>query len=77
MEKAKGEGGGPKVVNVDLVLRLAGIGFLVAIAYEILDRINRKDMANLVAVGGVVVMLLMVIQVINQLFHTVMTMFHL
>lgn len=65
------------MVNVDLVLRLAGIGFLVAIAYEILDRINRKDMANLVAVGGVVVMLLMVIQVINQLFHTVMTMFHL
>jgi stage III sporulation protein AC len=65
------------VVNIDLILRLAGIGFLVAIAYEILDRINRRDVASLVALGGVAVMLLMVVQVLQQLFHTVMTMFHL
>jgi stage III sporulation protein AC len=65
------------VVNIDLILRLAGIGFLVAIAYEVLDRVNRRDVANLVALGGVAVMLLMVVQVLQELFRTVMTMFHL
>lgn len=65
------------MVNVDLILKLAGIGFVVAIAYEILERINRKDLGNLVALGGVAVMLLMVVQVISQLFQTVLTMFHL
>lgn len=65
------------MVNIDLILKLAGIGFVVAIAYEILERINRKDLGNLVALGGVAVMLLMVVQVISQLFQTVLTMFHL
>ncbi|MDA8197859.1 MAG: stage III sporulation protein AC [Thermaerobacter sp.] len=65
------------MVNIDLILRLAGIGFVVAIAYEILDRVNRKELGNLVAVGGVAVMLLMVVQVIGQLFKTVLTLFHL
>jgi stage III sporulation protein AC len=65
------------MVHIDLILRLAGIGFLVAIAYEVLDRINRRDVGNLVALGGVAVMLLMVVQVLQQLFRTVMTMFHL
>jgi stage III sporulation protein AC len=65
------------MANIDLVLRLAGVGFLVAIAYELLDRVNRKDVGNLVALGGVAVMLLMVLQVLQQLFHTVMTLFRL
>jgi stage III sporulation protein AC len=65
------------MVNIDLILRLAGIGFVVAIAYEILDRVNRKELGNLVALGGVAVMLLMVVQVIGQLFNTVLTLFHL
>ncbi len=63
--------------QIDLILRLAGIGFLVAIAYEILDRINRKDLGNLVAVGGAAVMLLMVVQVLGELFKSVLTLFHL
>ncbi|MCL8207610.1 MAG: stage III sporulation protein AC [Actinomycetia bacterium] len=65
------------MVNIDLILRLAGIGFVVAIAYEILERVNRKELANLVALGGVAVMLLMVVQVLSQLFQTVLTMFRL
>ncbi|MGC8489610.1 MAG: stage III sporulation protein AC [Clostridia bacterium] len=63
--------------QIDLILRLAGIGFLVAITYEILDRINRKDLGNLVAVGGAAVMLLMVVQVLGELFKSVLTLFHL
>ena len=63
--------------QIDLILRLAGIAFLVAIAYEILDRINRKDLGNLVAVCGAAVMLLMVVQVLGELFKSVLTLFHL
>ena len=63
--------------QIDLILRLAGIGFLVAISYEILDRINRKDLGNLVAVGGAAVMLLMVVQVLGELIKSVLTLFHL
>lgn len=65
------------MAGIDLILRLAGIGFVVAIAYEVLDRVNRRDVGNLVAVGGVAVMLLMVVQVLQELFRAVLTLFHL
>jgi stage III sporulation protein AC len=65
------------MAGIDLILKLAGIGFVVAIAYEVLDRVNRRDVGNLVAVGGVAVMLLMVVQVLQELFRAVLTLFHL
>jgi stage III sporulation protein AC len=66
-----------RMAGIDLILKLAGIGFVVAIAYEVLDRVNRRDVGNLVAVGGVAVMLLMVVQVLQELFRAVLTLFHL
>ena len=62
-------------MDVSLILRVAGVGILVAIAAQILSRSGRDEQATLVTVAGLVVVFLMLVQEIGQLFETVRTLF--
>jgi stage III sporulation protein AC len=63
--------------NIDLIIRLAGIGILVTVAYSVLERLDRKEWGQLVALAGVAIGFLMVLQEVQQLFNAVRTMFNL
>jgi stage III sporulation protein AC len=58
-------------MDVSLILRVAGIGILVAIAAQILQKIGRVEQATFVTVSGVIVVFLMLVQEIGNLFDTV------
>ena len=58
-------------MDVSLILRAAGVGILVAIAAQILQKSGRDEQATLVTVAGVVVVFLMLVQEIGNLFDTV------
>ncbi|MDR0396690.1 MAG: stage III sporulation protein AC [Oscillospiraceae bacterium] len=62
-------------MNVDLIFKIAGIGILVAVLGQVLTRTGREDMAMLTTLAGLVIVLLMVINLISQLFNTVRSMF--
>ena len=64
-------------MNVDLIFRLAGIGILVSVLGQVLTRTGREDMATLTTLAGLVVVLLMVINLISQLFQSVRSIFNL
>ncbi|AUW93516.1 MAG: stage III sporulation protein AC [Sulfobacillus thermosulfidooxidans] len=63
--------------NIDLIVRLAGIGILVTVAYSVLERLDRKEWGQLVALAGVAIGFLLVLREVQQLFNAVRTMFNL
>jgi len=64
-------------MNFDLILKVAGIGLLVAILAIILTEAGKKDQAQLVTIAGVVVVLYIVIQGLADLFVLVKNVFNL
>ena len=62
-------------MDVSLILRVAGVGLLVAIAAQILSKSGRDEQATFVTVAGVIVVFLMLIQEIGNLFETVRSTF--
>lgn len=64
-------------MNVDIIFKIAAVGIVVAILNQVLLRAGREEMAMLTTLTGVVVVLLMVVNLINDLFNTVKSIFRL
>ncbi len=62
-------------MDVGLILRVAGVGILVAVAAQILSKSGRDEQAMLVTVAGLVVVFLILVQEIGNLFDTVRAVF--
>ncbi len=58
-------------MDVGLILRVAGIGLLVAMAAQILSKSGRDEQATFVTVAGMIVVFLLLVQEIGTLFDTV------
>ena len=58
-------------MDVDLILRIAGVGLLVAIAAQILSKNGRDEQASFVTIAGMIVVFFMLIREIGTLFDTV------
>ncbi|NLZ92597.1 MAG: stage III sporulation protein AC [Firmicutes bacterium] len=63
--------------DVDLIFRIAGIGIFISVLNIVLKQAGKEEQAQMLTLGGVVVVLLMVIQLINELFYTIKTIFNL
>ena len=64
-------------MNVDLLFKIAAIGILVAVLHQVLCRAGREEQAMLTTLAGLVVVLLMVVNMIGDLFTTVKSVFGL
>jgi len=64
-------------VDVEFIFKIAGVGILVSVLYTVLKQAGKEEQGQLVALAGVVVVLMMVIQLVVRLFETVRTMFRL
>jgi stage III sporulation protein AC len=64
-------------VDISLILKIAGIGIIVAIAHQMLQRMGRDEQAMLLSLAGVVMVLLLVVGEIERLFSTVKSIFGL
>lgn len=64
-------------ISVDLIFKIAAIGMLVAILYQLLSRSGREDIATLTTIAGLVIVMLMVIDLVGTLFDTVKQIFQL
>ena len=68
---------GGVVLNTELLLKVAGIGILVTVAYQILHKSGRDEQAMLVSLAGLIIVLFMLVQEIGGLFETVESIFGL
>lgn len=64
-------------MDVNTVMRIAGIGVLVAVACQVLTRAGRDEQAQLLSLAGVVIVLLLLVDKIGSLFSTVRGIFGL
>lgn len=62
-------------MDVDLVLKVAGIGLLVAVSAQILNRTGRDEQAMLVSLAGIVLVLLILVEEIGRLFSLIESVF--
>ena len=64
-------------MDVDLILKIAAIGILVAVLNLLLVRSGREEQALMTTLAGLVVVLMMLVQQISDLFDLVKTLFSL
>jgi len=65
------------MVGIDLIFRIAAIGILAAVVSSILKQSGKDELSTLVSLAAVIVSLLIVIDMISELFNTVRTLFQL
>ena len=64
-------------MSVSLVFRITAIGILASVLHQLLTRAGREDIAMLTAVAALVVVLMMVVNLIGELFSSVQAIFQL
>jgi len=62
-------------MNYEIILKIAAIGILTAVISQVLKNVNKDDIATIATLSGVVIVLIMVVQLIAELFETVKTLF--
>ena len=64
-------------MDINLLFKIAAIGILVAVLYQVLVRAGREDQAMMTTLAGLIIVLTMVTKEISTLFDTVRTIFNL
>jgi stage III sporulation protein AC len=64
-------------MDVDIIFKIAGLGILISVLNIILKQADKEEQAQMLTLAGVVVVLIMVVQLINELFNVVRSVFHL
>ena len=64
-------------MDISLILKTIGVGILVAVATQILQRSGREEQATLVTLVGVVVVLIMLVTEIGELLTSIKSIFEL
>ena len=62
-------------MDAGLILKVVGVGLLVSVACQILNKTGRDEQSMLVSVAGVVIIMLMLVGEISELIQTIRTMF--
>ena len=62
-------------MDVALILKVAGVGVLIAACHQILSRAGREDQAMFVSVAGTVIVLVVLSEKIGELFESIRTIF--
>ena len=65
------------ILEVDLIFRIAAIGIIVSVLYQVLLRSGREEQAMLTSLAGLIVVLMMIIYEISNLFQTAKNVFGL
>ena len=64
-------------MGISLVLKIAGVGLIVSVACQILQKNGRDEQATFVAIAGVVIATLLLVKEISNLFSTLKSVFGL
>lgn len=65
------------MIEIDLLFKLAGLGVVVAVISQVLNRAGREELGTLVTVVGLVIALFLVVNLISDLFTSLKSIFSL
>ncbi len=64
-------------MDIDLILKVSGIGMIVAVVCQILAKAGREDQATLVSMAGIILILLLLAEEIGNLITAIRAVFGL
>jgi len=64
-------------MSVDIIFKIAAVGILASVVCTILKHSGKEEIATFVSLTAVIICLLMVLNLVNDLFTTVRTLFSL
>ena len=62
-------------MDIDIIFKIAAVGLSTAIISQILKKTDKDEIATLVTLAGLVIVLIMIINMIGQLFDTLKSVF--
>ena len=62
-------------MDIDLVFKIAGLGILISIFNMVLRQADKEEQAQMLTLVGVIIVLMVIIQLINELFMDIRTIF--
>lgn len=68
---------GNEIMGIEIVLKIAGVGILVAAACQLLKQTGRDDIAMITALAGLIIVLTMAVGLISTLFNNIRNVFKL
>ncbi|MBE6601628.1 MAG: stage III sporulation protein AC [Ruminococcaceae bacterium] len=64
-------------MDISLIIKIAGIGILVAVASQVLSKSGRDEQATFVTIAGILVALMLLITEIRDLFDLILSLFEM
>ena len=62
-------------MSISVLLKIAGVGLLVSVAYQILQKYGRDEQATFVSIAGVILVMFLIINELDSLFLTLRSVF--
>lgn len=62
-------------MDVDVILRVAGVGMIVAVVCQILSKAGREEQSTMVSIAGIVIILLLVVEEMGVLMDSLRRIF--
>ena len=64
-------------VNIDLILKIAGLGILISVICQVLTKTGKEEQAMLLSVAGTIAVTLLVVRELSSLIGTIRSVFGL
>ena len=64
-------------MGIDIIFKIAGIGIITAVINYVLEKSDKKEIATLVTLAGLVLVLMLVMEMLGNLFDTLKNIFYL
>ncbi len=64
-------------MDIEMIFRIAGIGLIISILSMVLKQAGKEEQAQMLTLAGVVVVLMLILQLVSQLFTSVRSVFGL
>ena len=62
-------------MDVGLILKVAGVGMLIAVSHQVLSKSGRDEQAMLLSICGIIIVLIMLVQQLGTLYDTIRDVF--
>ncbi len=63
-------------MDVEIIFKIAAIGILTAIVGQILKQTGKDEISTIATLAGLVVVIIMVLNLIGEMFNTIKTLFN-
>lgn len=64
-------------MGIEIIFKIAGIGIITAVINNILEKSDKKEIATLVTLAGLVLVLTLILDMLGSLFDTLKNIFYL